>query len=50
MKRTQRANFEEAYQRVGEILQQELANGSIEDYGKEHLYVYLRSKYNIIGR
>lgn len=36
--------------KIQEVLQQEYNDGAIEDYGKNHLYQYIREKYHIIGR
>lgn len=35
---------------IREVLRQEYDDGAIEDYGKGHLYQYIREKYHIIGR
>nr|OQO22884.1 hypothetical protein B0A51_08610 [Rachicladosporium sp. CCFEE 5018] len=36
--------------RMREALDQEMEQGHIEDFGKMHLYQYMRSQYNIAGR
>ena len=33
-----------------EALQNELDSGHVEDFGRGHLYTYMRSKYQIVGR
>ena len=43
-------NIKETEQALKEIVQIELNNGSIKDFGKEHLYTYFYSQMHIISR
>jgi hypothetical protein len=50
LKRTPRHEVEHAEEVARSALVEQLAQGHIENFGRRHLYYYMRSKYNIIGR
>ena len=50
LKRTPRGVEDEYKEWVKVILQHELDKGTPEDLGRKNLYVYMRARYNIVGR
>ena len=50
LKRVTAENIETAVAITTAALEQELQDGHVEDYGRGHLYAYMRSKYHVIGR
>ena len=49
-KQIQRGQAEAVEQQIRKVLKEELDQGNVEDYGRKHLYTYMRQKYNLIGR
>ena len=49
-KKTPARRYEEVIQHIEEVLQLEFDQGNIKDYGRQHLYKYIRQKYNLVGR
>jgi hypothetical protein len=49
-KRTQQADFEEVNEHLRSLLRLELDTNNISGFGEGHLYTYMRSKYNVIGK
>ena len=49
-KRVPSDKIEEVEQAMREALKNEMETGHIEDFGRGHLYTWMRSRYNLIGR
>lgn len=49
-KRLDAAKSQQLEEVLGIVLQEEYNKGHIEDWGRGHLYTYLRSQYNVVGR
>ena len=49
-KRLDIAKAQQLEEMLGLVLQDAYSKGHIEDWGRGHLYTYLRSQYNVVGR